>query len=550
MGRERSRGHGFSRVTSPIMVAAVALGVLALLGPVESAEAKQQTRPNIIVVQADDAVVGDLQYMPKVRRHLLRRGTDFTNFFNSYPLCCPARTTLLTGQFSHNHQVLSNFQSNDGGYYTFSSLPGELNQSNSLGPWLNEAGYRTALVGKYLNEYGALDRREIPPGWDHWAALLDNSTYDYFNYAMNIDGRVRYWGDREYAEQQLNLARRAIEEPPESFLDLLALFREVFVPYDSFGSQRPSDYTMDTNGGYAARFVRRSAPSKRPFFLYYAPPGPHAEDTNHAQGLRPGAPEPDPRPPARYRDTFDDVPLPRPPSFNEADVSDKAANIRNQPKLTEEQIEEIADNYRGRLGAVRSVDDQIGRILRELRRAGELRNTYMIFNSDNGYIQGEHRLRSSKYLPFESAIRVPTVIRGPGVESGGSIDGSAIDVDLAATILDMANVEGGRVMDGISLLPAARGAERLQQRDVPLEALRPLFRFTTPITAFDVPYYGVRTTRHKYVRWSFGESELYDLKNDPDELVNLGSDPAHAELAARLEAKAARLQECSGPSCR
>jgi N-acetylglucosamine-6-sulfatase len=543
-----------NRATASATAAVAVLAALALpafSGPAaaRSTEAPE-ARPNIIMIQVDDAVVGDLRFMPTVKRQLIRRGTDFTAFFNSYPLCCPARTTLMTGQFSHNHGVLSNFKSNDGGYYTFSSLPGKLNQRNSLAPWLHRAGYRTAMVGKYLNEYGALDRREVPPGWDQWAVLLDNSTYDYFNYAMNVNGKVRFWGDRRYAKQQLKLARLGATDPPESFAELLATFQKAFVPYDSFGSQRPRDYTMDTNGRYAARFVRRAAPSRRPFFLYYAPPGPHAEDTNHAQGLRPGAPEPDPRPPYRYRDTFDDVPLPKPPSFNEADVSDKAANIRSLPKLTKEQIAEIADNYRGRLGAVRAVDDQVGRILRQLRRAGELRNTYIIFNSDNGYLQGEHRLRSSKYLPFEGAIRVPTVIRGPAVQRGERIGRNAIDVDLAPTILDIANVRPGRLMDGVSLLPAARGSDRLPQRDVPLEALRPLFRFFTPITAFDLPYYGVRTSRYKYIRWSFGESELYDLREDPDELVNLAGDPAYAALSAQLEARAAELRDCKGAACR
>jgi N-acetylglucosamine-6-sulfatase len=543
-----------NRATASATAAVAVLAALALpafSGPAaaRSTEAPE-ARPNIIMIQVDDAVVGDLRFMPTVKRQLIRRGTDFTAFFNSYPLCCPARTTLMTGQFSHNHGVLSNFKSNDGGYYTFSSLPGKLNQRNSLAPWLHRAGSRTAMVGKYLNEYGALDRREVPPGWDQWAVLLDNSTYDYFNYAMNVNGKVRFWGDRRYAKQQLKLARLGATDPPESFAELLATFQKAFVPYDSFGSQRPRDYTMDTNGRYAARFVRRAAPSRRPFFLYYAPPGPHAEDTNHAQGLRPGAPEPDPRPPYRYRDTFDDVPLPKPPSFNEADVSDKAANIRSLPKLTKEQIAEIADNYRGRLGAVRAVDDQVGRILRQLRRAGELRNTYIIFNSDNGYLQGEHRLRSSKYLPFEGAIRVPTVIRGPAVQRGERIGRNAIDVDLAPTILDIANVRPGRLMDGVSLLPAARGSDRLPQRDVPLEALRPLFRFFTPITAFDLPYYGVRTSRYKYIRWSFGESELYDLRDDPDELVNLAGDPAYAALSAQLEARAAELRGCKGAACR
>jgi N-acetylglucosamine-6-sulfatase len=524
--------------------------LLAIAATAQASPQAPQQRPNIVLIQTDDEIVGDLKYMPNVRRLLIAGGTEFTNFFDSYALCCPSRTTLLTGQFAHNHRVLSNFRSNDGGYYRFKSLPGKLNQRNSLGPWLQAAGYRTALIGKYLNEYGALGRRDVPPGWDEWAALLDNSTYDYFNYGINHNGRVKIYGSRRYANEQMRLAHLGAADPPKTFQELLDLFHKVFVPYDWFGTQRERNYTMDVTGGYAARFVHRAAPSDQPFFLYYAPPGPHAEDTNHAQGLRAGAPEPDPRPPARYRHTFDDVPLPHPPSFNEADVSDKAANIRNLPLLSDEQIKTITDNYRGRLGAVRAVDDQVGRIVTQLREAGELDDTFIIFNSDNGYEQGEHRLRSSKFLPFENSIRVPTLIRGPGVRKGAKLDGITINVDLAPTILDIADARAGRVEDGISLLPAAQGDAQLPRRDLPLEALRPLFKFYTPITAFDVPYYGVRTERFKYVHWSFGDTELYDLRKDPDELENLAGKPGFAQLAARLEAVAKRLSHCRGAGCR
>jgi N-acetylglucosamine-6-sulfatase len=522
----------------------------AFLCGATGASAASAERPNIVVIETDDQIVSDLDYMPTVRRQIIERGTTFENFFNSYPLCCPSRTAFLTGQFAHNHHVESNFESNEGGYYQFSSLPGKLNQRNSLGAWMQDAGYRTGLVGKYLNEYGAKDRTEVPPGWDRWAALLDNSTYDYFNYAMNIDGKVRFWGDRDYAEAQLNLAAFSNADPPESFQELLALFKEVFVPYDYFGTAKPSDYSMDTNGRYAADFVEDSAPRKKPFFLWYTPPAPHAEDTNHAQGLRPGAPEPDPRPPYRYRHAFDDVEVPKSPAFNEDDVSDKAANVRDLPKLTDAQVSEIGDNYRGRLGAVLSVDDQVKRIIRQLRRAGELRNTYIVYTSDNGYMQGDHRLRSSKFLPYEPGIRLPAVVRGPGVERGAEVGGNAIDVDWTATILDMAGAKPGRTMDGLSLLPAAEGRKSLPDRDVPLEALKPLFKFYTPITAFDLPYYGVRTDRYKFIQWSFDERELYDLKKDPYELENLAGKPRYAELEAKLAARASELSDCAGAECR
>jgi N-acetylglucosamine-6-sulfatase len=532
--------------------AVMAIALIFAAGPVTPGDAAKAKKapPNIVLIQADDAVVSDVKYMPNVKRLMKRGGTSFSNYFVSYSLCCTARTTLLTGQFSHNHRVLSNFRANDGGYYTFRDLPGPLNQRNSLGPWLQRAGYRTALVGKYLNEYGALDRTEVPPGWNRWVGLLDNSTYDYFNYALNIDGKVRYYGDPEYAQAQLNLATLNITEPPGNFAQLLADFRSVFVPFDYFGWQREEDYTMDVGGDFASRFVRKAAPFRKPFFLYYSPPGPHAEDTNHLQGLRPGAPMPDPRPPARYRDTFDDVPLPRPPSFNEADVSDKEVNLSGLPLLTETQIADMTENYRGRLGAVRAVDDQVGRIVREVRRAGEMKNTYFIFNSDNGYLQGEHRLRGSKFLPYENSIHVPTLVSGPGVKRGKVRTGNAIDVDLAPTILDMAGVKPRRMMDGVSLLPAAKGKGSLPRRAILLQAMRPLIRFYTPLTAFDQPFYGVRTEGFKYLNWSFGATELYNLKKDPDELENLAGDPAYAATVARLEQISKRLSTCRGTSCR
>jgi len=555
-----------SRVALRALIAGLAgLAALALLAAVglspdqaaarKAAKAKKQkrakkrARPNIVLIQVDDAIRSDVRHLPNVRRHLVGAGTRFTGMVTPYPLCGPARAALLTGQLSHNNRIVSNFRSNDGGHLTFRGLPGRLNQRNSLGPWLRRAGYRTALVGKYLNEYGVLDRTEVPPGWDYWAALIDNSTYDYFNFGMNLNGRVRIYGDRRYAESQMRLGTDNANDPPTSFVEMIAAFRKAFDPWDYFGTQVDSNYTMDVNGALAARFVRRAAPKRKPFFLYYAPPGPHAEDTNHIQGLREGAPGPDPRPPARYAHAFDHLELPRSPAFNEADVSDKARNVRDLPELTAAQIEEMTASYRGRLGALRAVDDQVGRIVRELKRAGELRDTYLVFTSDNGYIQGDHRLRSSKFMPFEDSIRVPAIIRGPGVKAGRARSGAAMDVDLTRTVLQMARARAGRTMDGISLLPAARGRKQLPRRDVPIEAMRPLFLFKTPVTAFDLPYYGVRTDRYKYVNWSFGDRELYDLRRDPHETENLAGDPARAGLVAELEAEAARLRACKGKAC-
>lgn len=546
-----------ARFTAGGALALAFFGLLMMVGGLHdkaSAARKQVAnfgnKPNIVLIQADDIVRSDIRYMPHVRALIQQKGTTFTNHNAPYPLCGPARASLLTGQLAHNNQVLANFRANDGGYYQLRDLPGKLSEKNTLAPWVKKAGYKTGFVGKYLNDYGTLDRTEIPKGWDSWQALIDQSTYDYYNYAMNLNGKVKFWGDKTYAESQLKLGTLAVNNPPTTFQEFLALFQEAFDPWDYFGWQRPQDYSMDVNGSMARDFVRKSAGSRKPFFLYYAPPGPHAEDTNNIQGLRPGAPQPDPRPPKRYENTFDDVPLPTPPSFNEEDVSDKASNVKNLAKMNDAQIARVTASYRGRLGAVKSIDDQVGKIAKALKQKRELNSTVIIFTSDNGYLQGEHRLAASKFMPFENALRIPLLIRGPGIKAKRKINRPSLDVDLTRTVLAAAGAKPGRVMDGISLLSAAKGKKGLPQRDIPMEAERPLFKFTTPLTAFDVPFYGVKTDRYKYIHWSFGEQELYDMKNDPDELQNLASSPEMAGVMAQLEKKALQLSKCKGKACR
>lgn len=532
-----------------------AFALVAAISMAEMAHAKKQksgsTKPNIVLIQVDDAVRSDISYLPNVQQVIQQGGANFTNYNAPYPLCGPARASLLTGQLAHNNRMMGNFRSSDGGHFVFRNLEGKLNQANSLGPWMQKAGYRTALVGKYLNEYGAANQREIPPGWNRWAAMLDNSTYDYFNFGINANGKVRYYGDEGYARDHIKLATIGLARPQSSFAQLMKDFLAVYQPWDFFGTQFYRKYSATVTGTYAVRFVRNSSKRRKPFFLYYAPPQPHAEDANHLQGIRQGAPGPDPRPSKKFRDTYDDEPLIRTPSFNEADVSDKASNVSDLPLLTEEDIATIEDNYRGRLGALRQVDNQVGRIVKVLKRKGEFKNTYFAFVSDNGYLQGEHRLAASKFMPFENSIRIPAMISGPGIKAGREVTRPAIDVDLTATLLDIAGAKPGRTMDGISLLKAAKGKQSLPKRDVPLEAMRPLFEFSTPLTAYDVPYYGVKTNRYKYVNWSFGEQELYDLKNDPDEMENLAADPDQAERLADLERKAAALRSCVGTNqCR
>jgi N-acetylglucosamine-6-sulfatase len=514
-------------------IAAVAAAAALL-----AAAPAQAARPNVIVVMTDDQGVADTRHMPNVRRLLARRGTTFTSSFSSYPLCCPSRATYLTGQHAHNHGVEGNFFPS--AYYGFRG------KRNTLPVWLRRAGYMTAHVGKYLNQYGGRDMREVPAGWTDWHGGIDFSTYDYFNYLINHNGRVKAYGDRDYAEALVEVNRAQLRRDIRTLPDLLGLVGRIFPP-GYYGSQDARDYQTDVLADVAVDVVRKGTRSKRPFFLSFSPVAPHHEDIN---GIRPGAPRPDPRPAPRHAGEFARKALPRPPSFNEQDVSDKPRMIREQAPLNDAQIEAIEEDHRGRLEALQSVDEAVGRLVRTLRRAGELDDTLIVFTSDNGWLEGQHRVPDNKYVPYEESIRVPLIVRGPGVPAGRRVGATAINVDLAATIVDAANARAGRRLDGISLLPVARRPRSAPRRDVPLEALDPLFADPSFPYDFAVPYHGVRTDRFKYVRWGYGDEELYDLRKDPYELANLAADPAHAALKDRLARRADRLRRCAGRSCR
>jgi N-acetylglucosamine-6-sulfatase len=509
-----------------------------------AAAAAEQSQPNVLVVMTDDEPYGDARYMPNFRR-LARRGTKFTNAYVSFPICCPARATFLTGQYAHNHGVKSNFGITGGGFENFS------NQDETLPVWLQRAGYETAFVGKYLNEYGASDPTLVPPGWDDWHGLVDYSTYNYFNWAINENGEVDYHGDREYAEDLIELARTGVEQKIESPAEGLAMALRIFQPLEYFGAEDEDDYQVDVTGRIADDSLRRMAAEDDPFFLYYSPIASHREgDFEGIGGVRSGRPEPDPRPPERYAHTFDDVELPEDPSFNEADVSDKPETVSERDALDADTIEELTDTHRGQLGALLAADDALGRMLRTLRRSGELDDTLIVYTTDQGFFQGQHRIAFDKYIPYEPAIHTPLVIAGPGIPHGEVVDEPVYNHDLAPTILDAAGAEAGREQDGVSLLPRMRG-EELPRRALLLEALAPALPFDIGNEVFDqqVPFHGVRTQGWKYIDWSFGAEELYDLRNDPYELENLAEDPAFAEDKARLATLAEDLRGCSGRGC-
>ena len=464
---------------------------LALLIPSGGAAADRQKRPNVLVLMTDDQTLESLRVMTHVRKQLAGRGTTFTRSFASFALCCPSRATFLTGQYAHNHGVLGN-RPPLGGY-------GKLDTSEYLPLWLQRAGYRTMHVGKFLNGYGRdTPPADVPPGWSEWYGSVDPSTYRFWGYMLNENGLLRTYG-----------------------LDGNPIF-----------------YSTDFYSQRAVDLIARNAPSRQPFFLSVAFLAPHSggpRDPDDPAGLNTPAVAP------RHRDRFAGTPLPASSAFNEADLSDKPAHMRALRRIGRVRALKIQENYQQRLESLLAVDEGIARILGALRRAGELDDTLVVFTSDNGFFHGEHRVQVGKVLVYEPSIRVPLILLGPGVPKGRRLGQLVTNADLAPTILDAAGARPRRAQDGRSLFGLLGDPSREWGRDLLVEGGGVPGR-----GEFDA----LRTYRYVYAKYSTGESELYDLERDPDQLQSRHADPAYALVRGRLARRLAALKDCVGASCR
>jgi N-acetylglucosamine-6-sulfatase len=454
------------------------------------------SQPNVLVIETDDQTAEEIKVMSNVTSLIAAKGVTFTNSFVNFSLCCPSRSTFLTGQYAHNHGVVSN-GGPYGGYHAFENA----HAHDNLAVWLQRAGYYTELIGKYLNGYGKHNPRYVPPGWSAWYAAVGNTDQEVYDYSLNQNGHLVRYGTVPRDFKQNVLTRKAVS------------------------------------------FIRRGTPRSKPFFLWLTYTAPHV-----------GGPDPNPNPPhdcthaakpaPRDAGSFASDPLPTSPNFNEANVSDKVRNVRRRPPISRRGIAEITQAYRCELESLLSVDKGVKRLVDALKHVGALANTYMIFTSDNGFLHGEHRIRAGKVKPYEESIRVPLMIRGPGIPHGRTSREPAINADLAPTIVDVTGAEPGLAMDGRSLLSAARHPSVTSRRHLLIEGRR---QGRAPsYTRFQA----VRTQRFIYVRYADGETELYDLKKDPYELQNIVSDPAHRRIRAQLARHLRELAHCSGVSCR
>ena len=473
---------------------------LALLVAAPVAQAAK-TKRNVVVVMTDDQDFRSMHVMPKTVKLIGKRGTTFSHFFVSFSLCCPSRATYYTGQYAHNHGVKWNTYP-EGGFYKF-------RQNETFPVWLQRAGYRTIHIGKYLNQTDQNDGRhnEVPKGWTDYYGGVDPSTYNYYDFTINHNGVLKTYG------------------------------------------HDPKDYSTDVYGNLAVSAIGKAAKAGKPFFLGLAPNAPHtvAFESGATREGPPAIPAP------RDAAVFANASLPHYPDFDEEDVSDKPAALGALLKwpMSAEDVASLTDHYRGRMGSLLGVDDMVVRVIDALKRNGVYANTDIIFTSDNGWILGEHRLRDPltengrvsgvKYFPYEGSTRVPLLMAGPDIPKGKTIDGVAVNADLAETVQSITGAKPKIAQDGRSLLPVLRKPSLLDGRGILMET------FANPRGVS--PYTAIRTKRYLYSAQPNGEEQLIDYKVDPWEMESKHNDPAYAKIKDILKAKLAKLVNCKGVSC-
>jgi arylsulfatase A-like enzyme len=451
-------------------------------------------RPNIVFVLTDDLSWNLVRYLPQVQK-MQSQGMTFNDYAVTDSLCCPSRSSIFTGRFPHDTGVFTNGGS-DGGFGYFHSH-GE--EAQTFATALQAKGYRTAMMGKYLNGYLPANHEGgaqpyVPPGWDEWDVA--GNGYPEFNYNLNENHTV--------------------------------------VPYGN----KPSDYLTDVLARKGTAFIAGSARTHTPFMLEVATFAPHAPYT----------------PAPRDVNDFPGLTAPRGPAFDTL-PTDAPPWLASRTPLTPAEKQTIDVAFRKRAQAVQAVDDLIATLRSALATAGVAGDTYVVFSSDNGYHMGEYRLNPGKMTAFDTDIRVPLVVAGPGVPAGKASEAAVANIDLAPTFAQIGGAPVPDVVDGRSLVPLLRGGSGANWRT------GNLIEHHGPDTQADDPdlpapgsgnppsYEALRTDRYTYVEYADGSREYYDLASDPQELHNTVGALTPARLA-QLHAALTGLENChTGPAC-
>jgi N-acetylglucosamine-6-sulfatase len=454
------------------------LSFLTCLGLPGSAilNAKEVKRPDIVFVLLDDLRWDALSYLghpyietPNIDR-LRAQGAHMANAFVTTSICCPSRATFLTGTYASRHGVIDNETSEY-----------DPQQTPPLTRYLQEAGYRTAMIGKWHMGYSGHPR----PHFDEW---------------LSFDGQGKYY-DPEFI-------------------------------YTDGSREKLKGYTTDILTDRAIEFIERQD-SREPYFLMLSHKAVHepfqpAPRHEAAYGANIRDPEP-----VSWSDTYEG----KPKWQRRQRIKDVRWNWRTGDIARETLPASIApepwqerSKYVKQLRCLAAVDDGVGRIVEALQARGTLENTLIVFTSDNGYFHMEHR-RWDKRLAYEESMRIPMVVVYPGrIQPASTVTEMVTNLDFAPTVLAYAGLEVPAGMQGQSMQSLFEGNPSGWREHV-------FYEYWTDLVHAIPTMRAVRGKRYKLIDYPMLDEidELYDLHADPHEMDNLVEDPAHAEIYAEMQ---------------
>jgi arylsulfatase A-like enzyme len=446
---------------------------------------------NVVFVLADDLDWNLFEQVPRLAA-LQDKGMTFTNHTVTDSLCCPSRTSILRGQYIHNHDVVSNLSKTGGGWPTFRDKGWH---SDCLPTWLQGAGIQTALFGKYLNEYPAtqrpVDARYVPPGWDSWGVPTSRGdSYTGYDYVLNSNGRLVRYG------------------------------------------KKPTDFLNDVITAKATDFIRTARDG---FFVTLSTYNPHK-----------------PAPVAtRNKATHQATVAPRTPNYNQFGANEPTW-LRTVPAIPAWKQARLDNLWRQRAQSAESVADSVDAVLATLEETGRADDTLVVVTSDNGYHVGTHRLTKGKRTAFREDTVVPMIVIGPGVTPGARVDAMTSTIDLAPTFTDLLGAQAPAWVDGRSLTDMiATGQVPPTWRQATVSESLGTSGPGDPDYQPQAPpqYTSLRTPDWLFVVYRDGERELYDRRADPFEMNNIIA-TADTRLVASLYSQLQALRVCEGDSCR
>jgi len=528
-------------------------------------------KANIIMILLDDQdqmTSPFLDAMPFAKEFIYDIGVKFERTLSPSSVCCAARCQILTGLFGHNVGVTTN----TGDYGGFGAFTHPLdifgnrikdengkcinNEDRTVARSLKDSGgYATAIIGKYVNDFGGENTTHTSPGWTKFMINPNTALYGGYNYTLMKSG----------------------DEEPE-------------ITYYQYG-YGDEDYSTDVIANESLDFIRSqrqaNATEKRPLFMYVSATAPHLPLTparRHEDMI------------SYWEDKYDEVigTDSGRENYFEEDIRDKASWLRlsGDNRMEMKDSDFMRSDFAKRMTSLMAVDDMIKNLAEEIRNNGEEDNTIWVLTSDNGYNLGAHRL-IHKMAPYEESVRIPLMIRGiPGFESGITVQEQVALPDLAPTFIELANLKLPEYMDGRSLLPFLKPGCPHTKKTVPFPKRDIILEYgshgggeTVPaqyqgiyqeipgyiLAAFtgsgiftDVPaYHGIRTHDDKlFVRWygvnnatkilnnfNLHEYELYHMKDDPFQLNNLARHPRYKKEVQQFSDRLNTLWQCKGKTC-